>query len=224
MKKPHYLLLLIAFLTIFWQGYEQLGFNSKKISIQQDVVPKTKKLYSSNLDGGKYQDINTLLQKFLNLDRRIASIETQIQKIVNFQVEVGQEQEVLESTVDFSEEDRVEQEKEDEIVNKEHIDQLEIDFLTEKQDKSWTQDTTDRLYQSIESNELLGTSLVDLECRSTLCRIEVDHKNFKDQDSFDLNFTVDMPNVFSKFTISRTEDEDGNGGSSTIVYAFRVQD
>ena len=220
MKKIHNLLFLIALLTLSWQVYELLSSDSEKIIIKQDVVSKTNKIYSSDLNGGENQDINTLRQELARLDRRMSSFEAQVQQQVNKPAEA--EQEDLALTVDFSEEDRIEQEKE-EITFKENIDQLEVSFLNEKQDKLWTEATTDALYQSLESSELIGTSLIDLECRSTLCRIEVDHKNFNDQENFDLNFGVNMPSVFSKFTVSRTEDENGGGSSSTVLYAFRDQ-
>jgi hypothetical protein len=226
------LLCLTALIILSWEGYKLFLHTPDKsaaidISNEQQGISKAKDQPANILANGRNQDIDSLRRAFARLDSRMSSFENQLKQLANdnslksAQALSVSDGEQSESAINLNEDELVLQDQQEAIAAEQRIEQIETSFQGEAQDASWAQSTSDKIYQFLESEMLTGTSIIDLECRSTVCRIEVSHRSFDDQENFDLNFGVDMPHAFSKFTLSRTEHDDGT--TSTVMYAFREE-
>ena len=55
------------------------------------------------------------------------------------------------------------------------IEVMDVEFRAEVVDGRWSPEATDLIREAFEREELAGTDVYDMQCRSTLCRLEVEH-------------------------------------------------
>ncbi|MGH8569757.1 MAG: hypothetical protein ACREXU_17580 [Gammaproteobacteria bacterium] len=70
------------------------------------------------------------------------------------------------------------------------LDAIEATLRREPIDAPWAAQATDAIDQAMGDNTLEGSVLHDLECRSTLCRVEVAHQNAIARADFMLRFPM----------------------------------
>lgn len=92
----------------------------------------------------------------------------------------------------------------------------ETAFAGESIDKKWVNDTVPAIQNALSSKNLQGTMAKDVQCRSTLCRVEVVHENAEQRSLFERDFPMAMGQILPSGAIHTTEYEDG--ASVTTLY------
>lgn len=89
----------------------------------------------------------------------------------------------------------------------------------ETEDPSWSGEARDLIASAVAAGELAATSVEDVECRATLCRIEVRHKDRQAQAVFEGRFIMAVAQLLPQATLRTVKNEDGS--RSTVLYLAR---
>lgn len=95
---------------------------------------------------------------------------------------------------------------------------LNTAFEAETFDEDWSTDVTQALQRAIASEELSDASVRAAECRSTLCRVDVEHQGSAQSDEFELWFGSQIADVLPRFSLFQ---EEVDGRAITVVYLAR---
>lgn len=112
--------------------------------------------------------------------------------------------------------DRAEQTEED---AKRISAELENGFAVETKDPEWSESTANKIALALTRQEIAGAEVFEAECRSTLCRVEVEHTDVHKLHEFQLWFPHLVSGELPKVTM-KTEDL-ADGRKSTIIYMAR---
>lgn len=99
---------------------------------------------------------------------------------------------------------------------RQYMDSIEDRFQSEVDHTGWSIPAAELIEQKLQSKLFSETSLINLECRSSLCRLEVQHDNSQASSVFSMNFPERVADMFSKFSIDHMDQEDDY--SSMVVY------
>lgn len=99
------------------------------------------------------------------------------------------------------------------------LEAIEATLRGEAIDATWAAQATDAVEQAFEDKALEGSVLDALECRSTLCRVEVTHPNPTARADFMLRFPMMVGPVLPSTTTQLIEADDGS--STTWIYLAR---
>ncbi len=97
------------------------------------------------------------------------------------------------------------------------LEAIEATLRHEAIDATWVAQATDAIEQAMEDKALAGSELHDLECRSTLCRVEVAHQNPIARADFMLRFAMMVGPVLPSMTAQPIEGDDGSSTSSIYL-------
>jgi hypothetical protein len=97
---------------------------------------------------------------------------------------------------------------------------IETTLRKEHVDPGWSDQAADIIRQALTSEELAGTSLYGIECRSILCRVEVGHDNPATRAKFESRFHFKVSELLPRLTMHHVEQDDGS--SSTVIYLARA--
>jgi hypothetical protein len=86
-------------------------------------------------------------------------------------------------------------------------------------DTQWSVDTTGVLTQVLASATLAATTVQDIECRTTVCRLAVEHEDRLALDQFALMFPLQVAEGLPQLTYFHDQEEDGR--IHTVVYLTR---
>jgi hypothetical protein len=101
----------------------------------------------------------------------------------------------------------------------EQVARLETGFEEEPVDTSWAATTSELLTQVLDREDFAYTSVFDMECRSTICRLDVQHADAEAAHQFELMFPMEVSEVFPKMIYDHQEGNDGQ--LSTVIYMVR---
>jgi hypothetical protein len=99
------------------------------------------------------------------------------------------------------------------------LEAIEATLRHEPIDATWAAHAADTIDQAIGNNTLDGSILHDLECRSTLCRVEVTNQDPQARFAFELQFLIAVAQLLPRATLRTVENQDGS--SSTVLYLAR---
>jgi hypothetical protein len=97
------------------------------------------------------------------------------------------------------------------------LEAIEATLRREAIDATWTAQATDAIEQAMGDKALEGSVLHALECRSTLCRVEVAHQNPIARADFMLRFAMMVGPVLPSMTVQPIEGDDGSSTSSIYL-------
>jgi hypothetical protein len=92
-------------------------------------------------------------------------------------------------------------------------------LLAEARDPAWAADYEQTLRRATESSlsDPNAESLAKVECRSTICRLEVRHPDGPHEEAFQARFRTEVPDVI--YRSSRLQNEDGS--TSSLLHVIR---
>jgi hypothetical protein len=99
------------------------------------------------------------------------------------------------------------------------LEAIETSLRRESIDATWAAQAAHAIDQAMGDKTLEGSVLHDLECRSTLCRIEVTNKDPQARSAFELRFFMAVAQLLPRATLRTVENQDGS--SSTVLYLAR---
>ncbi|MEE9354129.1 MAG: hypothetical protein V3U75_00925 [Methylococcaceae bacterium] len=92
-------------------------------------------------------------------------------------------------------------------------------FQAESMDSLWSTETLEVIENTFNSEQMTGSSLMASECRSTICRIEVEHGDVEQRESFELHLPFTLAGVLSRGTMVHNNQPDGS--IRTTMYLAR---
>lgn len=101
-----------------------------------------------------------------------------------------------------------------------HVQRLDDDFHGESVDAEWSANSLVRLQTVMSRDELAGSSAYEMQCHSTLCRIEIEHDDKDGLGEFQLWFPHLVSETMSGITMNTAVLNDGR--KSTVVYLARL--
>jgi hypothetical protein len=116
-----------------------------------------------------------------------------------------------------AERQRLEVESEQRILAQAEANEAALQKETE--DPTWSGEARDLIASAVAAGELAATSVQDVECRATLCRVEVTHKDRQAQAVFEGRFMMAVAQLLPQATLRTVENEDGS--RSTVLYLAR---
>ena len=167
------------------------------------------------------QDITRLSSELTSLKRQLQTLSDTVSAMplrVTDQALTrmrAPDQELLEDAL--SRDERLAQEAQEQ---RQRIDVIEADFQAEYVDGHWSASTTELIEQSLSVEELAGTAVFDVQCRSNLCRLEVQHDDAVAQMQFEAQLPMAVGEVLPRMTMDQIEGDDGLPGL-TVVYLAR---
>ena len=107
----------------------------------------------------------------------------------------------------------------DEYHHDEAIQVINTTFETEPVDGDWSFETTDLITQSLDIEQFPDTTMQNVECRSSLCRMEVAHADEESQRLFELEFPMLVAEQLPAMSFDQQQLDDGS--FSSIIYMAR---
>lgn len=92
-------------------------------------------------------------------------------------------------------------------------------FQAEPFDSEWSAETTDRIMDAFDHEELARSDVTAAECRASLCRIEVNQSDSEAAGNFGLWFPMQVAEVLPQ--IAYFHEPHGDGGAVTVMYLAR---
>lgn len=86
-------------------------------------------------------------------------------------------------------------------------------------DTAWSVEVLASVTDTVSSEELAATSIQDVECRATLCRVEVTHKDLEARSAFERQFFAAIAQVLPQAMLQTVEN--GDGSINTVMYLLR---
>lgn len=99
------------------------------------------------------------------------------------------------------------------------LETIEGILATEPEDAEWSLSAAELIREVLASKDFEGTSVYDVQCRSSLCRIEVEHDDPRKLADFQMHFPMRVASLLPRTAMHRVEGD--NGSSRTIVYLAR---
>lgn len=96
---------------------------------------------------------------------------------------------------------------------------IEASLEAETVDSAWSGSTADLIREVFAADELAGASLQDIDCRATLCRVEVQHRDEAKLRKFQHLFPFRVSQVLPRLMMHRIENADGS--ITTYLYLAR---
>jgi len=195
-------------------GYTSQGTDIDKVVAAGDGIDKQVV--------GEVRDLREMVGQ---LKSRVASLEKRLQlrqmnklPVVssNNPVNEGVEQTGVASDNELEESSLSEREQEH---WEEYLSLVETHLQNENIDSQWSEKAKTEIENTFASDELASAAVTEIECRSTLCRIEVAHDEPQSLSEFDVLLPQKLAHILPQTTMDRVELEDGS--TQTIVYLSR---
>lgn len=119
----------------------------------------------------------------------------------------------LEKELEIQEQNLLAQQQNELIREQEDLDAR---FLSEPYDSTWADAKVATIHQALQSEALQATSIVAIQCRTTLCRVEVEHDDPSAADDFAMWFAALITDKLDIISIQQNDAD--NGLNSTIAY------
>lgn len=103
--------------------------------------------------------------------------------------------------------------------DREHMAAIESYVQAEAVETRWSVDTTEVLTQVLASAELAATAVHDIECRTTMCRVTVEHENMQTLDQFTMMFPMQVGEALPHLNFFH--DQGTEGRMLTVIYLTR---
>jgi hypothetical protein len=95
----------------------------------------------------------------------------------------------------------------------------EAALRAEPADPAWSSKARDLIASAVSNETLKTTKLVDIDCRSTLCRVRVTNPDARTRMAFEHHFGVAVGQLLPQLQVQTIEHDDGS--ATSIVYLAR---
>ena len=99
------------------------------------------------------------------------------------------------------------------------ISLLDQTVLQEPLDAKWSQMATDKIYAAFDGEPFAGIDLLDVDCRTSICRVQVATTDPKVQTEFQSSLAMQLGEVLPRMTTQQTQADDGT--MNTLIFFAR---
>jgi hypothetical protein len=107
-------------------------------------------------------------------------------------------------------------EHESEIQGHDSIEALKELFESQSIAPEWSTSASDVIYKTLDTDEFIDTLVLDVDCRSTVCRLAVWHSNPMKRDDFQDLFPVRVLRSFEQFSMDYVDQS--NVQTTSLMY------
>lgn len=164
-------------------------------------------------------ELATLSPTIQNLNLEVETLKVQLAALSN-QLGDGKNEDSTYSVTDelgdqanagpVSAEEMTAHNEEEQKKQDEHIDVIKNAFQTQETDEQWSADVTESITAVFADKSFSDTALAQVQCRSTLCIVEVDHPNSSAVDEFDMEFQMQMGGQLPQTNYTSKQNDDGS--------------
>ena len=226
MKNPVYLLTLVFLaLAIGWFYVEPLDIKTDvQLSAQvENVEDKSVALDLTDQNRGikvPQQNISHLYQQVNNLRSQVMNLEKQMQTL-NGHLELLSYQNVYSEVGEMNNPENMVHE---ELEQKQEafeakVSAIEQTLQQEKIDPEWSVVTTERIYEIFDDKNLAELNLMDVDCRTNICRVLLQSSNHAVMEFTPL-LVMKLGSILPRMTTQNSEADDG----STYTTVFLARD
>ncbi|MEE9397883.1 MAG: hypothetical protein V3V31_12810 [Methylococcales bacterium] len=158
-------------------------------------------------------------------NRELSDLRQRLKKLNQVVSEQSSELASLRTKIDNMEDPEMDGEKDYSGITKseekamQRIALLEENVRSEPVDNNWTPQAEDAIHRALSDAELGGTAIINVDCRSTLCRMEIAHDNSQALLAFQDTFFSQVSGLLPGVLMDHIERE--NGTTETVVYLAR---
>jgi len=204
--------MLVIVIPLTYYSVSILGNNAGRkslaiVDINADITKEIKLLKSeiSALKIIKFE-LNNLKQEIALLKNKkgVTNVQTQVQDNAIKNTIVHQDE------TETAEMNPIEMGKKQEDQRTKELDLVNNAFLAETSDPQWAPEATTLVSSFFESDAGAKIKLSDLECRKTLCKVEISKPDSAEaNDNLMLNFPMHVSKALSQSSSYYTQNEDG---------------
>lgn len=99
-----------------------------------------------------------------------------------------------------------------------YFDNMENQIQSQDTDTTWAYSASDAINNAFLDQQLTGSQVLQVDCRSKMCKVEVKHESRDKVQDFEVLFPMKMSAVLPRMAINNTENADGSV-TSTIYLA-----
>ncbi len=229
MSSTRLVYMVVGLSMLGWVGYSLLQPTGFQLVVSESTseVSHADKILAAE-DGQDEQlvdEVRNLRQTVSLLKSQVASLETRLQ--------VRQEAQPLAAPAAEHVSDTTEQTTsppEDELDEtvlaereqgywEEYLGLIEAGLQHEHVDRQWSSKAKTEIENAFTNKALAGAAVTNIECRTSLCRIEVVHEDPQSLAEFDVLLAQKLTHILPQAVMDRIELEDGS--ISTFVYMSR---
>jgi hypothetical protein len=209
-----------------------MGAESRKAPVEQAQTSGSYQLGEEDAHGNRVGDIESLRREVALLRDDLAAVRRRLEQLAPRAVEAERQDAAHgaavsegmpsidpreDSAAATAERQRLEAESEQRILAQAEANEAALQKETE--DPTWSGEAYDLINSAVAAEDLAGTSLHDVECRATLCRIEATHKDPQARGAFEGQLIMTVAQLLPRATLRAVENEDGS--ISTVLYLAR---
>lgn len=161
------------------------------------------------------QEIVKLKEEVVALQRRVESSPMKAEHHSNMENVTNNSS----ASAQLTEQDMIAAAEEEDYEYRKRMEITESVFLSEKVDPQWSTKTSGLITQYLENGEQLKTSLENVDCRATLCRVTVNHQDAAVAEEFQLQFPMQMAEALPQINYLYEQQADGSIGM--VMYLAR---
>lgn len=218
-NKFFYSIISLSFITLFI-GIKYWGFNIIDTSPLKDISRENSNTEFQHLK----KDVSLIMSRIDEMEKKQALTELKITKAIGHVNEkldhkmAGIDAENSEM-IDAKHAEFEDLQADEEQINESIVSNFDVQLNSGVADDHWATSLESKIIDSLESNLDNDTNLSEIRCETSLCKIEVDHKNTDTKSQFMINITkIDAFNdkeTFYKTTLN------SDGRESTLLYVAR---
>ncbi|MGH8656002.1 MAG: hypothetical protein ACREYE_29175 [Gammaproteobacteria bacterium] len=205
---------------------------SRKTSVEQVTTSESYQGGEEDARGNDASDIEALRREVALLRADLGAVQRRLNQLARRAVEAEQQEVAHGSAVPdgmpaldpraslaavAAERQRLEAESEQRILAQSEANEAALQKETE--DPTWSGEARDLINGAVVAEELGATSVQDVECRATLCRVEVTHKDRQARAAFRSQFIQAVAQLLPRAMMQPVENEDGS--TSSVLYLAR---
>lgn len=157
-------------------------------------------------------------EEFSKLKEEIAALYQQIGNISTASESLDNA-EGLREPAEFTEQDIIAATEEQAYKDRKRMEMINSVFLSENTDYQWATKITKLITQPLENGEQVRTILSDVECRATLCRVEVNHEDATAAGEFELQLSMQVGESLPQINYFHEPQDDGS--INVVMYLVR---
>lgn len=169
---------------------------------------------ASRESGRLQKELFKLKQEVVALQRRVGNFSAADETPANTENAAASSE-----TMEFTEQDIIAAAEEEGYQHRKQMEIIDSVFWSENVDSQWSTKASDLIAQHLENEEQIKTSLANVDCRATLCRVEASHQDADAAEAFELQFPMRVGKMLPQ--ISYLYEEQNDGSVSMVMYLAR---
>ena len=224
MKCNRLALMIVLFGGLYWNAYGLMTQGGSNPLQAKDVG------FTQNNLKGESNTMQSMQARMAGLEQQVASLLTQLNQV---KADFRKDSDLLAQTLasvnrevdrqdldnDREFDDPMTAVQQAELQEEQRQASIESRFQNETIDVAWAQDSSNAIDDVLDNEALKNTDVIEHSCRTTLCRLEVQHQDQRDLAGFEVFLPLQVGERFTELSMQHKTGSDGE--VSTVIYLAR---